>query len=157
MKMLTLFFLLLPGYYGLAQKPATQYLFVTLEKEGDFSQSTAFGNGVIYYYFTTEKGADSSDPVYQLLPFNGNRKAKNDKAGFYKGYGDTSLHVYNYFQTPTQAFNYLQAAGWEVVHTINEVQSDTDILPVRVMSVWSKTKFMLRKNVRRPDEVLSGQ
>ena len=141
---------------AIAQNNTHQYLFVNLEKASDFSQSTVFGNGVAYYYLNIEKGADSSDALYRLLPFNEKRKAVNDKAGFYKGYGDTSLYVYNYFKTPTQAFNYLLAAGWEVVHTISEVESEMSLSTLQIKSVWSKTKFMLRKttgnNGERPPQ-----
>jgi hypothetical protein len=67
-----------------------------------------------YYKIIPDGWCDSANEVYGLREYNPKRNGVNSEAVFYFSRSDTSKLFYNYFRSPTEAFNYMTAFGWRV-------------------------------------------
>lgn len=83
------------------EKPKNNYLIIRIKIEKDLNMSR-YGCSII-----AEGGCDSAKSIYNLKDYNFKKNANNDDHSFYYNYIDNSTSKYNFFNTPTEALNFM--------------------------------------------------
>ena len=99
------------------EKPKNNYLIIRIKIERDFSMSR-YGCSII-----AEGGSDSAKSIYNLKEYNFRKNANNSEHSFYFNSIDTATALYNFFNTPTEALNFMAKNGWTLLFVYSETTS----------------------------------
>lgn len=141
--LLLLFFAIAANCYSQSSK-VDKYLLVRLNTDYDVTTKKTFTSII------AEGGCDSAIVFYLLKKFNTAKNAVNTEASYYYLNGDTATVLYNYFQTNTEALNFIAKKGWTLISTYIDIWSgyntergDTGLMPVT--TVASRPVFCFKK------------
>lgn len=103
------------------EKVATSYLVVRIETQKDYSMER-YGCSII-----AEGGCDSARAIYNLKKYNFKKNAANNESSFYYNHADTATAYYNFFQSPTEALNFMAKNGWTLFYIYSETSSGWEV------------------------------
>jgi hypothetical protein len=125
MKYIVIFMLLVNGGAAFSQSADNKsYLVVRIPENYDKVKQKRF------FEIKAEWGCDSAYAVYSLVKY-ANSKSITDTAALY--YYITGLpangNIYNYFNSPTEALNFLSKNGWRLHSMVSELFSGSTLEP----------------------------
>lgn len=113
-----------------AQKSeASSYLIVRLVESKDYAIDST------YWKILADAGNPHATEIYQLHPFPNQKVPPGYHVHFYKTEKDAPP-LFNYFQTPTAALNFLSVKGWHLMAVIAETNT-------RIEREWAEGKTVL--------------
>lgn len=88
----------------------------------------------VFYKIIPDGWCEGANEIYGLKQYNPNRNAVNNDAAFYFERADTTKILYNYFRSPTEAFNFMKANGWTVVMSFPDNSDNGEAQPNSMVS-----------------------
>lgn len=102
------FFILISLFPKAQVKPEKKYLLVRFFYDYDKIAQRAF------YKIIPDGWGEWADEIYGLKTYSNKKSVENNTAVFFYERTDTHKVFYNYFRSPTEAFNYMLFFGWRV-------------------------------------------